>query len=118
MAAKKKYYLMHKWKLSALVVVCAVLVVFFTCLTTVQKFGKPISAVSRGDYQSSIPNQIEEPAYRYDLQKGHFLRVQYQGPVSNRCFTPAGMCYLPQYGPVGYQCWCATPYGPVTGSIH
>ena len=37
--------------------------------------------------------------------------------VSNRCFTPNFWCYLPGYAPVGANCWCATPNGPVYGVV-
>jgi len=38
-----------------------------------------------------------------------------QAQTSNRCYTPTFYCFLPQAIPVGYACWCATPYGPVAG---
>ena len=37
--------------------------------------------------------------------------------MSNRCVTPVVYCYLAQYAPVGTACWCATPNGPVGGTI-
>lgn len=40
-----------------------------------------------------------------------------QVPLSNRCFTPQFWCYIPQVGPVGTQCYCLTPGGPVYGYL-
>jgi hypothetical protein len=37
--------------------------------------------------------------------------------MSNRCFTPLGVCLLPQFGPVGLQCFCNTMQGPVGGQL-
>jgi hypothetical protein len=49
---------------------------------------------------------------------GLLIQVQYypQG-MSNRCITPAGVCLIPGYLPVGSGCACPTPYGPVYGRI-
>lgn len=42
----------------------------------------------------------------------------YASPIpTNICQTPNMWCVLNQLGPVGAQCWCATPYGPVTGTL-
>ncbi len=38
-------------------------------------------------------------------------------PMGNRCFTQTFWCWLPSYGPVGYSCFCGTPYGPVPGFV-
>lgn len=40
-----------------------------------------------------------------------------QAAVSNQCVTPHLTCSLPQSVPVGTPCWCATPNGPVTGTV-
>ena len=40
-----------------------------------------------------------------------------QAAVSNRCVTPHLTCLLAQSVPVGTTCWCATPNGPVTGTV-
>lgn len=40
-----------------------------------------------------------------------------QTAVSNRCVTPHLTCLLPQSVAVGSACWCATPNGPVTGTV-
>lgn len=37
--------------------------------------------------------------------------------LSNRCLTPYFWCYIPQYGPAGTPCWCASPNGPVAGRL-
>ena len=37
--------------------------------------------------------------------------------VSNRCATPYFFCFLPGYAPIGTPCWCATPNGPVAGTV-
>jgi hypothetical protein len=37
--------------------------------------------------------------------------------VSNRCATPYFYCILPGYAPIGTPCWCASPNGPVAGSV-
>ncbi len=41
----------------------------------------------------------------------------YQQQVSNICRTPQMWCRLYQYGPIGYTCWCNTPYGPIQGRL-
>jgi len=40
-----------------------------------------------------------------------------QTAVSNRCVTPHLSCLLAESVPVGTACWCATPNGPVTGTV-
>jgi len=34
-----------------------------------------------------------------------------------RCQTPQFWCGLPQPGPIGIQCYCNSPMGPVTGWV-
>lgn len=38
-------------------------------------------------------------------------------PPTNICQTPNMWCVLNQFGPAGAPCWCATPYGPVSGVL-
>ncbi len=40
-----------------------------------------------------------------------------QVPYSNMCVTPYGSCAIYGAGPVGYACWCPSPYGPINGAI-
>jgi len=42
---------------------------------------------------------------------------QAQQRMSSRCYTPVVACFMGGSGPVGTPCWCATPYGPATGSV-
>lgn len=37
--------------------------------------------------------------------------------LSNLCVTPRTSCQLPKPAPVGLDCWCATPNGPVAGKV-
>ncbi len=41
-------------------------------------------------------------------------QVWYPVPVATMCVTPVTACPIPP-GPVGYSCWCPTPYGPAWG---
>jgi hypothetical protein len=36
---------------------------------------------------------------------------------SSWCVTPRTSCQLPKPAPVGTDCWCATPNGPVAGKV-
>jgi hypothetical protein len=66
------------------------------------------------------PPQIEDIAGLYAEAKlrtaaeGSLLRIQYQ---ASRCVTPRGICWLQGFAPPGSNCWCATPYGPVSGRV-
>lgn len=37
--------------------------------------------------------------------------------LSNRCFTQHFWCFMQQAAPIGAQCWCGSPYGPVPGVV-
>lgn len=55
-----------------------------------------------------------------ELSSGKNLKLQAEPAaqqMSNRCLTPYFWCILPQYGPVGAPCWCASPNGPVGGRV-
>jgi len=44
-------------------------------------------------------------------------RIEIAQRYSNQCVTPRLSCVLPRSAPVGTACWCATPNGPVNGTI-
>jgi|KBSMisStandDraft_5_1062788.scaffolds.fasta_scaffold419487_2 hypothetical protein len=37
--------------------------------------------------------------------------------MSNICATPYGSCYMGGFGPIGSQCWCPSPNGPIRGVV-
>lgn len=43
--------------------------------------------------------------------------IQQSPPRSNICRTQIGACVLPMSGPLNAPCWCASPYGPVSGLV-
>jgi hypothetical protein len=48
-------------------------------------------------------------------EQPHWIKIQMPGYVSQRCVTPVGVCFMPQAIPVGYPCFCPTPYGTASG---
>ncbi len=62
------------------------------------------------DDDTEIPNAPRVPI------SPNFPRTN-QGRLSNICFTQAGSCPLAQSGPPGVACWCASPFGPVSGML-
>lgn len=44
-----------------------------------------------------------------------FIQPDTCPPIATVCHTPRGSCAMSQRGPVQYQCFCPTAYGPVWG---
>jgi len=44
-------------------------------------------------------------------------RPEFAQTYSSLCVTPRTSCQLPKPAPVGSDCWCATPNGPVVGKV-
>lgn len=44
------------------------------------------------------------------------IQLAQWAPPANACCTPYSPCPLGQPAPVGYTCWCPSPYGPINGT--
>ncbi len=73
-----------------------------------QDFDQPINDGGQDRWARGVG---EQPVYQQPQQP------QPQMEISNICTTPAGSCFMAQFGPVWSSCWCPSIFGPVNGMV-
>jgi hypothetical protein len=66
---------------------------------------RPAPATAQLPRPESCPARPEDP-----------LRFAQMGAPANACCTQYSPCPLGQPSPIGFTCWCPSPYGPIYGT--